>query len=124
MRLTSKGSFKNTELFLAKMSRRDIFRALEIQGKVGLAALERDTPRDSGVTANSWYYEVKKKGGVYTIQWSNSNIVDGVNIAIILQYGHATGTGGYVRGIDYINPALKPVFDKISADVWKAVTSA
>lgn len=124
MRLTSSGSFKNTERFLKRMQKGDIFGALESQGRVGVDALARETPKDSSTTANSWRYEVSKNGEIYAIHWYNDNVVDGVKIAIILQYGHATGTGGYVNGIDYINPALRPIFDKISADVWKVVMSA
>ena len=89
-----------------------------------MAALQAHTPVDSGITANSWSYEIKDDGTNLQIIWTNDNVNDGVNIAIILQYGHGTGTGGYVVGRDYINPAMQPTFDKISDRVWKAVTSA
>lgn len=124
MRLTSSGSFDKTEKFLKRMRKGDIFGALGTQGRVGVMALERETPKDSGLTSTSWSYEVTRDGDIYSIHWFNDHVVDGVRVAILLQYGHATGTGGYVRGIDYINPALKPIFDKISADVWRVVMSA
>lgn len=106
------------------MSKGDLFREVSRQAQLGVNALAAATPVDSGVTANSWGYEVKKSGGSLTVTWTNTHNVSGVVIAIILQYGHGTGTGGYVQGRDYINPAMKPVFDKIADNVWKAVTSA
>lgn len=77
---------------------------------------------ESGQTANSWGYEIERKRGRITITWTNSHVIDGVPISIILQYGHATGTGGYIQGRDYINPAIKPIFDDIATKVWKEVT--
>jgi hypothetical protein len=106
------------------MSRGDIFRSLEQYAQEGVDALSAATPVDSNLTATSWGYEIKRSGRSYSITWTNTNIVNGTPIAILLQYGHGTGTGGYVRGRDYINPALKPIFDKIADNVWKAVTSA
>lgn len=120
----SKGDFKRTERFLRTMSDNGIFRRLEGLGKQGVKALESATPVDSSETATSWSYKVKSSKGSHSITWFNGHVVNGVPIAIILQYGHGTGTGGYVQGRDYINPAMKPVFDKIADDVWKAVTSA
>ena len=120
----SAGSFGNIEKFLQKMSKADMFAELDKYGKAGVAALSSATPVDSGLTATSWYYEIKKTRGSYSIKWLNKNVVNGVPVAILLQYGHATGTGGYVQGRDYINPALKPIFDQIADNVWKAVTSA
>lgn len=120
----STGSFENIERFFDRMTKDDIFGALEEYGRIGVIALSSSTPIDSGDTATSWRYAVKKERGAYSITWSNSHVVDGAPIAILLQYGHGTGTGGYVQGRDYINPALKPIFDKIATDVWKAVTSA
>lgn len=120
----SRGSFRNTEKFFGKMSRGDIYRALSALGKEGVNALSSATPVGSGLTSASWSFEITRSRGSTSITWLNSNVVDGVPIAIILQYGHGTGTGGYVRGTDYINPALKPVFDKIADEVWKVVTSA
>jgi len=89
----------------------------------GVDALSRATPVDSGETAASWYYEIRRTPGSIKIEWKNSNIVNGVPIAIILQYGHATGNGGYVQGRDYINPAIQPVFDRISESIWKELSS-
>lgn len=120
----SSGSFKNTEDFLSKMSRGDILRTLRTYGQMGVNALASATPVDSGLTATSWDFVVESSRGSYSITWVNSHVVNGVPIAIILQYGHGTGTGGWVSGRDYINPAIQPVFDKISDGVWKAVTSA
>lgn len=122
--MNSKGSFKDTESFLDKMLRGDIYTGLAKYGEAGVKALSAGTPVESSLTANSWYYEIVKKQGSYSIIWRNSNVVDGVPIAIILQYGHGTGTGGYVQGRDYINPAIQPVMDQIALDVWKVVSSA
>jgi hypothetical protein len=97
---------------------------LESLGQKGVAALSSATPVDSGLTAASWSYEISNKNGRTTITWFNSHVESGVNIAIILQYGHGTGTGGYVSGRDYINPAIQPIFDQIAEDMWKKVTSA
>lgn len=118
------GSFSKMESFLVKISRGDLFRQLDHYGRMGVTALEAATPIDSGLAANSWGYEIKSSRGSAEIIWTNSDIVDGIPIAIILQYGHGTGTGGYVKGRDYINPAMQPVFDNIADKVWKAVTSA
>lgn len=120
----STGSFDKTEAFLTKMSKGDIFKALDKFGRVGVAALASATPVESGVSAASWNYEVTRSRGSYSISWTNSHMVDGVPLVILLQYGHGTGTGGYVRGRDFINPAAQPVFDQIATEVWKAVTSA
>lgn len=95
---------------------------LDKYGREGVAALASATPVDSGETANSWYYEIERKNGSATISFYNSNIQNGVPIAIILQYGHGTGTGGWVQGRDYINPAIQPIFDKIANEAWKEVT--
>lgn len=122
--ISSKGSFKNTEKFLQTMSKGDIFRSLDKYGQEGVAALSAATPAESGATAAAWSYEVTKGRGQQSISWTNGHIVGGVPVVILLQYGHGTGTGGYVQGRDFINPALKPIFDRIASDVWKAVTSA
>jgi hypothetical protein len=121
---STSGNFKKLDSFLQKMSRGDIFSRLEGFGKQGVSALSSATPIDSALTATSWSYNVKSSKRSYSITWTNSHVVDGVPIAIILQYGHGTGTGGFVQGRDYINPAIRPVFDKIAEQVWKAVTSA
>ena len=91
-------------------------------GKAGVEALSSMTPVDSGETANSWYYKIEKRSGVTEISFHNSNIQNGVPIAIILQYGHGTRSGGWVQGRDYINPAIQPLFDSIANDAWREVT--
>lgn len=121
--ITSSGSFENTEKFLKRMSSGEIFRALDRFGAIGVNALAAATPVESGATAAAWYYEVKRDGRSYSIIWGNHNVVAGRPIAVLLQYGHGTGTGGYVQGRDYINPALQPIFDQIAAEAWRVVTS-
>lgn len=122
--IKQKGNFAKTDAFLKKVSRMNAIAILNRYGAKGVDALRQNTPTDTGNTANSWSYEVVQTSSGYRIYWKNSNIVDGVPIAIILQYGHGTGTGGYVSGRDYINPALRPIFDEIAESVWKEVTSA
>lgn len=119
--ITSKGSFQKTKSFLKKASKIDYRSILEKYAKEGVRALERATPVDTGLTARSWDYEISVTRSGYSISWTNSNVVDGVPIAIILQYGHGTRNGGYVQGIDYINPAIRPIFDKIQEELWKEV---
>jgi len=121
---TSSGDLKRTFKFLNAMSRGEMFRAVSKQGQQGVQALSSATPVDSGETAALWDYSVKISQSSAVITWTNGHVVDGVPIAIILQYGHGTGTGGYVAGRNYINPAIRPVFDKIADEVWKVVTSA
>ena len=117
------GSFDKTEQYLRQMSKFDVITILERYGQDGVNALSAATPTDTGETAASWSYETEYKAGSYFIYWKNSHIVNGVPIAVILQYGHGTRNGGYVHGRDYINPAIRPIFDKIANDVWKEVTS-
>lgn len=119
---TVSGSFKNTFSFLRRAMSREAFASLHAFGNEGVAALAAHTPADTGITASSWTYEIEDDGSDIRIIWKNTNVNQGVNIAVILQYGHGTGTGGYVAGRDYINPAMKPTFDKISDRVWRAVT--
>lgn len=116
------GSFKNAFNFLRRAKTREAYASLQSLAQEGVAALAAYTPADSGITASSWTYEVEDDGPDIRIIWKNTNVNQGVNIAVILQYGHGTGTGGYVAGRDYINPAMKPTFDKISDRVWRAVT--
>lgn len=118
------GSFTKTERFLNRMKRREYLNVLDEFGREGVQALRNATPVDYGATAEAWDYEIKRTRGYTEIVWTNSNINDGVPIAVILQYGHGTGTGGYVQGRDYINPAIRPIFDKIAEKAWKVVTSA
>ena len=120
---SSSGSFRDTEKFLSRMKSGDIFRTLDRFGAQGTAALASATPVESGATAASWYHEIKQDGSSYSIIWGNSNNAGGTPVAVLLQVGHGTGTGGYVQGRDYINPVLRPIFDQIAAEAWKAVTS-
>jgi hypothetical protein len=124
IRLTSKGDFSNTFRFLKKMDNFQITKILDKYGKMGVNALANATPLDSGKTAESWGYEISVKKEGATIHWTNTNQNNGVYIAVILQYGHGTGTGGYVQGIDYINPAIRPVFDKIVEEAWMEVVNS
>lgn len=120
----SKGSFEKTEAFVRRMTTGEIYRSLGRYGDVGRAALASATPKDSGLAASSWTSQVSKKGNVWEIVWSNTDNENGFPVAIMIQYGHGTGTGGFVHGIDYINPAIKPIFDQIAEAVWKEVTRA
>lgn len=123
--IKSEGNFDNTDNFLKNMLKSDVFRSLESYGKAGVAALSSATPAESGATGNAWGYVITQRGTSYSIAWTNSNVTSGgVPVAIMLQYGHGTGTGGFVQGRDFINPAIKPIMDKIANQVWKAVTSA
>lgn len=119
--ISSKGNFNNTEKFLKKNMNSNFTSIFDKYGKSGVELLSSATPIDSKKTATSWKYEIKKNKKGTSIVWSNSNVVDGVPIAIIIQYGHATGTGGYVQGRDYINPAMRPLFDKITNNIWTEV---
>jgi hypothetical protein len=112
-----------TETFLRKLGKGDIYRGLEAQAQKGVAALISATPVDSGLASDSWSFEIERSGRSVTIRWLNHDVENGFPVAIMLQYGHGTGTGGYVQGRDYINPAMKPIFDSIAQQVWKAVTS-
>ena len=118
------GGVTKTERFLNRMKRREYLNVLDEFGRYGVQALRNATPVDSGATAEAWDYEIKRTRDCTEIVWNNPNINDGVPIAVILQYGHGTGTGGYVQGRDYINPAIRPIFDKIAEKAWKVVTSA
>lgn len=117
------GNFKNTEKLFSKVKGRTWLNKLETLGEVGVRALANNTPVDTGVTAASWSYEIVDKDGRISVIWSNSNVNNYVNIALILQYGHATRNGGWVEGRDYINPALQPIFDKMASDAWEVITS-
>lgn len=115
------GNFNYLEKFLTRISQVGTFCDLHRFGRQGVEALSKATPVDSGKTADSWSYEIHEDKNSVTITWSNSNVNDGVPIALILQYGHGTKNGGYVSGIDYINPAMKPIFDSIAESAWKEV---
>lgn len=122
----SSGSFSNLERYLLKAAQGDIItQKLNAAGQAGVNALSNATPMDSGETRGAWSFKIKSSRGRHSIEWTNSHkTTNGDPVAILLQYGHGTGTGGYVQGRDYINPAMRPIFDKIADDVWKAVTSA
>lgn len=122
--IVSKGDLKNTEAFLQRLNKLDIRPILEAGGQMGVKALASATPRDSGLAANSWGYKISGGKNYATITWTNTDVENGFPVAIMLQYGYGTGTGGYVQGVDYINPAIQPIFDQIAEKVWKAVTSA
>ena len=122
---TTSGSTNRTKSFLQKMQRQqDLFGSLGSIAQRGVSALEAATPRDTGLTASSWTYEIEVKNGRVSIYWVNTNVNGQAHVAILLQYGHGTGTGGYVQGRDYINPAMKPIFDSIANDVWEKVKSS
>ena len=116
-----KGDWKKTRKFLKRCSDLDLDDVLNLYGQEGADALAKATPKDTGKPAASWSYEVTKGRESIVITWKNSNIVDGVPIAVILQYGHGTRNGGYVEGVDYINPAMRPVFERIAARAWGEV---
>lgn len=118
---SSKGDFSKTIKFLNKIKNVKINNILSKYGEIGVNALSQATPKDSGVTSRSWNYKIEVNNDNASIVWYNTNVVKGVNIAVILQYGHGTRNGGWVEGRDYINPAMKPIFDKIADQVWKEV---
>ena len=122
IKFRQKGDFSKTYLYLEKAKKAVRLEDLDKYGREGVAALASATPVESGLTANSWYYEIEKGKETVTISFCNSNIQNGVPIAVILQYGHGTRNGGFVQGRDYINPAIQPVFDRIANDAWKEVT--
>lgn len=122
IRFRQKGDFSKATKYLEKAKKAAGMKDLSKYGKAGVAALSSATPVDSGLTASSWYYEIKNQNGRISIDFCNSNINDGVPIAIILQFGHGTGTSGWVQGRDYINPAIQPIFDKIADEAWREVT--
>jgi hypothetical protein len=122
--ITHIGNFKTTEKFLNFIEGRHYLNVLAKYGEQGVSALAAATPKDTGKTASSWMYEIEYNNDSTTIRWFNTNVVNHVNIAIILQQGHGTRNGGYVQGIDYINPALKPIFDAMADRAWKEVQDA
>lgn len=118
----SKGDFSKTIRYLGKVKDAISHIDLDRYGRDGVAALASETPVDSGLTASSWHYEIVRKTDSVSIRFYNSNIQNGVPIAILIQYGHATRNGGWVQGRDYINPAIQPVFDRLAKDLWREVT--
>ena len=122
IKFRQKGDFSKLTHYLEKVKEIVKLGDLDKYGREGVAALASATPVDTGLTASSWRYEIQHGNDSVSIAFYNDNVQNGVPIAIILQYGHGTRNGGYVQGIDYINPAIKPIFDKITEDAWKEVT--
>lgn len=122
--ITQSGNFNKTEAALKKMLEPNVLTILHKYGKMGVSALSNATPVATSRAATSWGYTVEGGKAGYSITWTNSDIENGFPVVIMLQYGHGTGTGGYVQGQDFINPALRPIMDKLADEVWKAVTSA
>ena len=117
-----KGDFSKLDHYFERVKEAAKIGVLDKYGQAGVSALSSATPVESGKTASSWYYEIKRQNGSVALEFYNSNVNNGVPIAVILQFGHGTGTGGWVQGRDYINPAIQPIFDKIAEDAWKEVT--
>lgn len=125
VQMSEKGDFKKTFKFLKAMQEKKFLSNLNKYGERGVQLLSENTPRDTGLTASSWYYKIEDDGNTLKLTWYNSNIKkDYFNVALMLQYGHATKNGGWVEGIDYINPALKPLFDEMEKDIWEEVKSS
>lgn len=123
-KLVSKGDFNNITNFCKRMDKRDMRDILEEYAEYGVQTLSAATPRKTGLTASSWGYEIKQTSDGYNIYWTNSNENDGVNIALILQYGHGTRNGGYYEGLDYINPATQKAMLGLAEAIWDEVKSA
>ena len=123
IKFRQKGDFSKLDRYFRRVKGSVKVDILDKYGRAGVAALSSATPVDTGLTASSWYYTIEHQNGREVLNFNNPHLEKGVPIAIILQYGHGTGTGGWVEGTDYINPAIRPVFDKIAADAWKEVTS-
>lgn len=124
IKVTTRGSFAKSQTFLRRMQKRQQFAVLHKYGPLGVAALNAGTPIEEGETAQGWYYQIVNKPGYFAIHWLNSNVEDPgqIPIAVLIQYGHATGSGGIVEGVDYINPAMRPIFHQMAADMWREVT--
>lgn len=122
IKVTSKGNWNKTLSYLHRMASGEHLRALDKFGPIGVRALAQATPKESSLTANSWTYTVESSGTRYKMSWMNTNIHDGAPIAILLQMGHGVRGGGYVQGRDYINPAIRPIFDQMADEMWRVVT--
>lgn len=122
IKFRQKGDFSKLNRYFERLKETANVGALDKYGRAGVAALSSATPVDTGKTASSWYYDIKRQNGSVSIEFNNSNFNKGVPIAIILQYGHGTSNGGWIQGRDYINPAIQPIFDRIVNDAWKEVT--
>lgn len=123
LKITQEGSWKATTAYLKKAENLKVQPILLKYGSAGVVALANATPKDSSLTASSWDFKIETTATGYSIEWFNTNVNQGANIAILIQYGHGTGTGGYVPPRDYINPAMKPIFDNIAKDIWKEVSN-
>ena len=123
IRIKQKGDFSKATRYFERVKAASRLKILHEYGRKGVAALKAATPVESGKTAESWYYEIVSANGRSSLEFKNSNVNQGVIIAIILQYGHGTGTGGWVQGRDYINPAIQPIFDELANKAWREVTS-
>lgn len=123
IKIKVKGSFLKTHKYFESLLKVNNMTELDKYGKAGVEALRKATPKDTGKTADAWDYRVEKEKGLSKIIWFNTNENNGVNIAVILQYGHGTKNGGYVRGIDYINPAMQPIFQEIADKAWNEITN-
>ena len=121
--IKQRGGFTNLERFINRVLRLDYLNILDDYGRKGVEALRAATPVDTGLTRDSWSYEIKNGNGKTSINWTNSNVSNGVLVAVILQYGHGTRNGGYVQGVDYINPAMRSVFEGMANEAWKKVIS-
>lgn len=119
-----KGDFNHLEKFFNTVKGKRYLNVLDHYGRLGVEALSANTPVRTGLTASSWYYYIEEGKDLTSLVWANSNVNKNVNIAIILQYGHGTRNGGYVQGVDYINPALKPIFEDLANNLWKEVTGS
>jgi len=124
IRVTSEGNFNKTRAFFNRIHSGAIFSNLNRYGQMGIDVLAHATPVDTGLTAHSWGYRIKKDRHGPTIEWYNRNLANDTPVAILIQYGHGTGTGGYVAGRDYINPAIRPIFDQIADSLWKEVMAS
>lgn len=122
IKFRQKGDFSKLNRYFERLKETANVGTLDKYGRAGVAALSSATPVDTGKTASSWYYDIKRQNGSVSIEFNNSNFNKGVPIAIILQYGHGTSNGGWIQGRDYINPAIQPIFDRIVNDAWKEVT--
>lgn len=124
VRFSVKGNLSKTYKFLKTNKKLNIDECFRKYGDEGVAALRANTPKDTGLTSESWYYTITKTSESVTLSFSNSNVNDNVLIAVVIQYGHATSNGGWVEGRDYINPSIRPVFDRIAKDAWEEVANA
>jgi hypothetical protein len=124
IRVKTSGDFKHTDEFLQRMKRATYLKQLNRFGAQGVSALKHATPEETGATAEGWTYLIVQRPGYYSIQWLNTHVEDPghIPVAILLQYGHGTRSGAYIQGIDYINPAMRPIFENIAAEAWKEVT--